>query len=132
MEFLVPITGIVMLAYCVYSLMESKQLYTEGVRAEGQIVGLNEKRGTRDKETGYREVTFAPVIRFTDDNGRDVVFTSSQRSRSSRFLIGNSIDIIYNRDNPKKAVIDGIMSLWMMPAISGLMGALCFVTGMAM
>ena len=51
--------------------------------------------------------TYSPVVRYKTTSGRTVSFESSYSSSPPAYDVGESVEVIYDLQNPEKAVIKG-------------------------
>ena len=88
-----------------------------GARAEGEVVRL----------VGSK--TASPRVRFVDDTGRAVEFTSSAGRSPPAYSVGERVEVVYPAGEPDRAVIRGGFSMWGFVAIGGGLGLLCTLIG---
>jgi hypothetical protein len=91
-------------------------------RATGTVIDLQEERST-DSDGGFHYV-YHPVVRFTTAEGRTVEFRSPSGS-SSPPDIGDSVEVLYDPDDPSDAQLSGFFDIWLFPIVSGI-GAIAF------
>lgn len=71
-----------------------------GALASGEVVMLSENCD----DDGC---TYTPVVHYTTHSGKSVSFRSSYSSSPPAYDIGEIVEVIYNPQNPEKAVIKG-------------------------
>jgi hypothetical protein len=54
----------------------------------------------------------SPVVEFTDHLGRQQKFQSSSASHPQRFFVDDEVQILYDRNNPRSAIIDDWFELY--------------------
>jgi hypothetical protein len=106
----------------IFVLWSAADLYTGGVRAEGTVVEYRESRSTgtetvrladgREVERSVESVSFAPVVRFTTHEGREIEFHGRGGSERS-FAKGGRVTVIYDPDNPIRARIVSFVDIWL-------------------
>jgi hypothetical protein len=119
--------GIILAAYGVACLgaglipaLRTRGLLQSGAQAQGTVVGAEKSTGYDN--SGHRDITYNPVVRFSTADGRTVEFTSAVGySRSPH--IGGTVPVRYRPDDPEQAEIDRA-TMWMIPAAFGLVGGL--------
>ena len=111
--------GVLFLALGIASLVSSWRLVDTGMRAEGEVIALV---GTR---------TAQPRVRFVDETGRVIEFTSNAGRNPPAYGIGERIQVLYPAGKPERAVIRGTFSLWGFAIIGGGLGLLCTLIGIA-
>lgn len=73
---------------------------------------------SRDSESsGY-----TPVFRFRTLEGQDVEVSGNLRSNPPQFQVGQTIDVLYDPENPQKARIKKWMNLYFVSALLGFLG----------
>jgi hypothetical protein len=111
----------------VFVLWSAADLYAGGGRAEGRVMEIRESRSIATEEVTlasgrevHRDVertTYAPVIRFVTQEGREVEFHG--RGGSERSLApGDAVDVVYDRTNPSRARIVSFVDLWLPAAVA--------------
>jgi len=83
----------------------------------GKVVELRE---VRDKDGGSS--TWKPVVHFTAAGGQDVTFSSSFSSNPAPYDVGDTVEVLYLRDDPGDARIRGFGSLWFGATLLAVMG----------
>ena len=71
-----------------------------------------------DSESGG----YTPVFRFRTLEGQEIEVSGSLRSNPPQFQVGQTIDVLYNPDNPQKARIKKWMNLYFVSALLGFLG----------
>ena len=89
-----------------YLFFETKGFLKVAVRTEARVVQL-EKRND----------CYFPVLSFVDESGDEHRIPSSYGSYPPRYEVGDSVQILYNPENPKKVEIDAFFVLWFGPII---------------
>jgi hypothetical protein len=109
-------------------------LYSGGTRTEGTVLEVRETRRTEQEEltrsdgSEYRRnverVSYAPVVRFTTADGREIEFHG--RGGSDRgFVQGHRVTVVYDPANPIRASIVSFVDLWL-PAAAAFGVAILF------
>lgn len=111
----------------VFVLWSAADLYASGGRAEGRVTELRESRSIATEEVtlaGGREVrreveriSYAPVIRFVTQEGREIEFHGRGGSDRS-FAAGDTVSVVYDRTNPSRARIVSFLDLWLPAAVA--------------
>jgi hypothetical protein len=101
------------------------QLYIGGERADGEVVEIVSSRHTervevdRDGTKFKREIertSYAPVVRFTTQDGRTVEFHGRGGSETA-YSKGDTVPVIYDRSRPINAHILTFLDLWLPAAV---------------
>jgi hypothetical protein len=119
--------GVAALLIGIFALWSATDLYAAGARAEGQVVEIRESRSIVTEEVttpAGREVrrdvertSYAPVVRFTTQEGREIEFHGRGGSGTD-FAEGDTVTVVYDRDNPSRARIVSFVDLWLPAAVA--------------
>ena len=111
----------------VFVLWSAADLYASGGRAEGRVMEIRESRSIATEEVTLasgrevrREVeriSYAPVIRFVTQEGREIEFHGRGGSDRS-FAPGETVSVVYDRTNPSRARIVSFLDLWLPAAVA--------------
>lgn len=111
----------------IFTLWSATDLYAAGGRAEGRVVEIRESRSIVTEEVttpAGREVrrdversSYAPVVRFTTQEGREIEFHGRGGSGTD-FAEGDTVTVVYDRDNPSRARIVSFLDLWLPAAVA--------------
>ena len=113
--------GLMLLSYHFYGRTET--FLQTAQRAPGRVVGL------RVTDSSDGETTYAAVVTYTDDRGRDFTFEDSLSSTPPMYAVGQDVNVLYNPEHPDKAGIDrGIWNYWL-TALLGVPGGLLLMCG---
>lgn len=103
-------------------LWNAVELYTDGLRTEGTVLEVRETRRTEDETVtrpdgseGRRQVerfSYAPVVRFTTNDGREIEFHGRAGSDTS-LAEGDRVTVIYDPANPIRAYIATFLDFWL-------------------
>ena len=98
------------------------ELYTGGTRTEGTVLEIRESRRTEEETVtrsdgsevrrNVERVSYAPVVRFTTSNGREIEFHGRGGSDTS-LAEGERVMVIYDPANPIHARILSFLDLWL-------------------
>jgi F0F1-type ATP synthase assembly protein I len=72
----------------------------QGAQAQGEVISLAQNCD----DDGC---TYSPVVRFKTQGGQTFSFESTYSSSPPSHDVGDTVTVIYSRDNPEKAVIYG-------------------------
>jgi len=105
------LVGVIVLLFGVRSVKRIIQFKNSGIKTKGLVLRHESRRS--DGSTVY-----APVIEFKDWMGREhkftaKIFTSSMNEPSEE--VGNTVNVIYPKDNPDQVRYDTFISLWLLP-----------------
>jgi hypothetical protein len=77
-----------------------------------------------------RTIEFAPVFRFQAADGRTYTVISSTSTDPPEFSTGDTITVLYKRNDPAGAIPDAFWQLWLTPVILVLIGTIHGVLGL--
>jgi hypothetical protein len=117
----IVLMGPVMLTVSAVAAFRQASFIMNAASTEGTIVQLRIVQGHRGS-FGY-----APVFRFTPDDGQTLMLQSDRARNPAGFKIGEQVKVYYERGNPLHARIDTFYQLWMPQAVFGALGALLCV-----
>ena len=106
----------------VLALWNAVGLYTDGLRAEGTVLEVRKTLHTEDETVTRsdgsemrRQVersSYAPVVRFTTNEGREIEFHGRGGSETS-LAEGDRVTVIYDPTNPIRASIATFLDFWL-------------------
>jgi hypothetical protein len=102
------LVGLLFVGRALYGALSTESLLSESIAVDGRIVGLEQMH--RVNRSGY---TYAPVFRFTLENGQPFTLESRVHSNPPEFKVGDAVKVYYKRDHPEWAVINSLGQLWM-------------------
>lgn len=88
--------GIIITIYGFSFLLKQNELENNGIRVKGTVFDIN-------KKAIYR----SPWVKFQTKEGKEIIFLSELEQNVDIFpyVIGQEVDVIYHKDNPKQAKI---------------------------
>lgn len=111
----------------VFVLWSAVDLHASGGRARGTVTEIRESRsivteevttpGGREVHRDVKRVSFAPIVRFTTAEGREIEFHGRGGSGTS-FTAGEVVTVVYDRSQPGRARIVSFVDLWLPAAVS--------------
>lgn len=116
------IISVIIVAIAAHTAADERRFVSTAQKAKGMVVNLLTER--HDNKTRYR-----PEVQFTAPDGQQIKFRSSMSSSPPAYREGESVGVLFDPANPRKAEIDSFKTLWMGPLIAGLMGLLFLVIG---
>jgi hypothetical protein len=97
-------------------------LYRTGLRADGRVTEIRASRYTEQVETPLRDgrewrrdverTSYAPIVRFTTEDGREIEFFGRGGSGSS-YREGDVVRVAYDPERPIDAHIVSFVDLWL-------------------
>lgn len=101
--------------------------------ATGTVVSLQgrSKCSSNSDHEQYCSTVYAPHVRFTTPDGREVDYYSTSATSPPVFHEGQRVEIRYDPDDPTRARIYSFTDLWLAPIIVGGIGVIfALVTGL--
>ena len=102
------VVGLLFLGRALYGALSTASLLRDSIAVDGQIVAVEQMH--RVHRSG---LTYAPVFRFTLENGQPFSVESQVHSNPPEFKVGEAVKVYYKRDHPEWAVINSLGQLWM-------------------
>jgi len=110
----------------VFVLWSAVDLYAAGGRARGKVTEIRESRSIVTEEVttssggelrrDVERISFAPIVRFTIPDGREIEFHGRGGSGTS-FAAGEAVNVAYDRSQPSRARIVSFVDLWFPAAV---------------
>lgn len=125
--------AVVLGVVCGVIIVRTQAFLADSSSASGQVIGLVSRQSCDEDDDGHRTCTtvYAPRVRFTTADGRQVIFVSGTASNPPEHQMGDRIDVRYRSNDPTDAVIDSVTGVWLGAIITGgiaiLLAALCVV-----
>jgi hypothetical protein len=111
----------------VFVLWSAVNLYASGGRARGTVTEIRESRSIATEEVttpdgrevrrDVERISFAPIVRFTTPEGREVEFHGRGGSGTS-LKAGEMVNVVYDRSQPGRARIVSFVDLWLPAAVA--------------
>lgn len=101
------LAGIVLLAAGAYLYKTRIDEAATFSKTTGIVIELREV-----KENAEVGVTYKPILKYKDKNGKEYIYTSANSSDPPAYNIGEKVDMFYNEADPKEAFIDSFYEKW--------------------
>jgi hypothetical protein len=109
--------GVVLLVIGAVLLVRTVQFVTTAEHATGTVIDLSRETDSEG------EALFYPVVRFSTADGEEIEFKSSTGSSPPSHSTGDSVEVLYDADDPNDARLSGFLDVWIEPAIFLFIGA---------
>ena len=85
------------------------------------MIGVVPRESCDEDDDGHRTCTtvYAPRVRFSTTDGRQVVFVSGKASKPPSYNEGDPVNVRYRSNNPTDARIDTVTGIWLGAIITG-------------
>ncbi len=120
------IAGIAMVGWG-YVNVKNKIDGTAFVKTEGTVLKMREVKSVEDGN-----ITWVPIITFTDRAGNEHTFESSVSSDPPAYKIGEKVPLLYPEGKPNDVFIDSFMEKWLTPILLGVGGLVLFIVSLWM
>ena len=102
-------------------VVRTQAFLAESSIATGQVIGLVPRTSCEEDDDGDRNCTtaYAPRVRFTTDDGRQVVFVSDTAANPPEHERGDRVEVRYRASEPTDARIDSVSGIWLGAIITG-------------
>ena len=104
------VLGLALLGVSAYVGKKTYRLVSVGGRATGKVVDFY-------LDTGGKSTAYFPVVRFTDPMGQEVQFRDGTGSNPPSYRSGDTVKVMYLRDDPAHASIDRGGWNWLPPGL---------------
>jgi hypothetical protein len=115
--------GIVCSAICIGSTIYVLSFVCSATRVIGNVVRFEERHNMDN------DLSFAPVISYTDLDGVRHTFISNVSSSLQEYKIGDSVPVLFHHENPDVARIDAFAEIWGVPLVTGILGTVFLAAG---
>jgi hypothetical protein len=109
----------------VLAVWNASALYASGARAEGKVVEIRASRymdqeevvrGNREWRRDVERTSYAPIVRFTTSEGREIEFFGRGGSGTD-YREGDVVTVVYDPVRPINAHIVSFIDLWLPAAV---------------
>lgn len=97
--FVFFLVGALFLGIAYYIYYSQQQLVRNGIKTQGVVIGMHRMKP--------REYPVAPSIRYRTQDGREVVFHSSEGRNPPAYQIGEEVTLYYDPVRPENVHLDG-------------------------
>jgi hypothetical protein len=121
--WLILIPGTVLLIVGIGFGISTRVFITHSISANGKVIRLDEKTNS-DGKVGY-----SPVFTYINADGNSYTIYSDTSSNPPGFVEGESVRVLYSKDDPASARIDSFLQLWLMPVVFCSIGGVFALSG---
>lgn len=106
------------LALSGYFLLSRTIFWIQAESAVGTVIGWREMKvsSTAGRATGSNRA-YAVAVRFVAANGEEYDHVADWGSESAAYRRGEQVTVLYDRDNPGRAMIRGFVSMYLGPLL---------------
>ena len=113
--------AIVLGVVCGVITLRTRAFLAESTSVSGEVIGLVSRESCDKDDDGHRSCTtvYAPRIRFTTADGREIVFVSDTASSPASYSEGDRVTVRYRPEEPTNARLDTVTGIWLSAIITG-------------
>lgn len=104
--------------------------------ATGTVVALTPRQTCSDNDNDKNRMScstvYAPLVRFTTADGREIEYQSSTATSPPSHRVGDQVEVLYLPDDPYRARVDSWVDLWLAPTIVGGIGGIFGIVAVAL
>lgn len=126
--FIKPIILFLIGGYILFSSWNWNRSVTKGLRTTGMVVDIIERISKRSG--GKRKKYFYPVVEFTVSH-QTVRFEDEIGSRSRTYHKGQSVEVVYDPENPRKATVVSREKFCLYRIVLPVLGGILFFMGLS-
>jgi hypothetical protein len=78
----------------------------------GYVSGYSQTNGYSAGKPQIPRTFYYPLVSFNSSDGRTFQFKSSVASNVKSYTLGDSVEVVYSKDNPSNAEIYSVFRLW--------------------
>ncbi len=119
---LMLLIGVVFLSFGYHHWQKSSQLLQASTVAEGVIISIDPFMSSKAGKSS--SLQYFPKVVFTTSAGEQVEFQSTVTRRADHYKKDDRVRVLYQQDDPQKAVIGSFNDLWVLAIIFTISGLL--------
>jgi hypothetical protein len=119
---MIALAGPVILTIDAVVFVRTSLFVHSAARTEGTVVGLTEFHDRTGRRRNTGRPSYAPVFRFTANDGETYTVVSNTYSSTARFAIGQQVMVLYEKGHPEHAKIDAFLQLWLPEMVLTIVG----------
>jgi hypothetical protein len=114
--------GVVFIVIASSVTVKTRRLLAKGRVVWGEVVEVVQRNDWEGDLMNY------PVVEFETEGGRFVKFESKAGTNWKAYSAGQAVQVLYDPDDPEKAVVHSFLSVWLGPVLCWFMaGGCCFL-----
>ncbi len=118
--------GGVLICAAIYSGVRTARFIGQASLAEGTVI-----ENVAALDTSDNHVTYHPKIHFRTRDGHEIHIVSSSAADRPAYQVGQTVALLYDPSDPKRAKIRGFWNLWLSTVILSGLGAVFAGIGFA-
>lgn len=128
---LIPLgVGLLFLVISILVSSSMRKFVSKAQQTQGTIVDMVLSRGSSSSSTNA-SYTYAPVFEFRAISGQMIRVQESVSSNPPQFQVGETVEVLYDPEDPQNARINKWSNLYLFPTLFGVIGLLITAIGVA-
>jgi len=127
------ILGAILLVCAIVDVKSTLHFLNTAQKTTGEVISLQERvsHDTDQNGSSYHDVTYAPIIRFVDNQNQVITYTSSISSSNPSYHVNEKVPVLYTPGQPSEAKIYRFSEIWLTTIIFSAMGGIFMILGLA-
>lgn len=122
-NIIVLLAAIMLLGISAYLFINTRKFVSAATKTKGTIVRLDPRPGSKGG------TVYLPFFEFRTLDGQVHTVAHDSAQKPPQYKVGQSIDVLYNPENPQDAKISGSTNLYLLPvilAVGGVVASIAF------
>lgn len=121
-NIIVILAAIVPLGVSAYLFMNTRKFVNAATKTKGTVIRLDPREGSKGG------TIYLPIFEFRTLDGQVITVAHDSAQKPAQYKVGQSIDVLYNPENPQDAKISGSTNLYMLPVIFAVVGVVASIS----
>lgn len=110
-NIIVILAAIVPLGVSAFLYINTWKFVNTATKTKGTVIRLDAREGSKGG------TVYQPIYEFRTLDGQVITVAHDNASRPARYKVGQSVDVLYNTENPQNAKINNSTNLYMVPLV---------------
>lgn len=110
-NIIVILAAIVPLGVSAFLYINTWKFVNAATKTKGTVIRLDAREGSKGG------TVYQPIYEFRTLDGQVITVAHDNASRPARYKVGQSVDVLYNTENPQNAKINNTTNLYMVPLV---------------
>ena len=119
---IVILTAIMSLGLSAYLFINTRKFVSAATKTKGTVIRLDPRQGSKGG------TVYLPIFEFRTVDGQVMTVAHDSAQKPPQYKVGQSIDVLYNPENPQDAKISGSTNLYLLPVILAVVGVVASVS----
>ena len=108
---------------CLFFIYKTSSFVIATEKTNGKVIRIDSYRST----ARGRSMQYAPVFEYNDSQGNSYISEPGWYSSKSKYNVGQSVEIIYSKQDPSKLKINNFFVIWRIAILSGIISILLLI-----